>query len=139
VPAEALSPSRKICGIICYNLCWTEMKERRQHKRYIKHCEIEFTAENITYKGMSGDFSLNGLFISTDSLFPTDAILEIVIHLPDGVTSKIKGKVRTVSRTSNGKVTETHTESEVNGMGVEIIEKDINYIHFISSLIVGIE
>lgn len=115
------------------------MKERRQHKRYIKHCEIEFTAGNITYKGMSGDFSLNGLFISTDSSFPTDAILEIVIHLPDGVTSRIKGKVRTVSKTSNGKVTGTNPESAVNGMGVEILEKDINYIHFVSSLIVGIE
>lgn len=115
------------------------MKERRQHKRYIKHCEIEFTVENITYKGMSGDFSLNGLFISTDSTFPPDTILEIVIHLPDGVTSKIKGKVRTASKTPVGEATETNPESVVNGMGVEIIEKDINYIHFMSSLIVGKE
>jgi hypothetical protein len=113
------------------------MKERRQRKRYIKSCVTEFIVQNITYRGLSSNFSLDGLFIWTNSPFSPDTILDIVIYLPDGATSKIRGKVRTALRTSDKEAMATQEKSILNGMGVEIIEKDVHYLHFVSSLVIG--
>lgn len=108
--------------------------EKRQQKRFVVRCKVKFTANDITYRGISSDFSLNGLFIRTLHTFPPDTLLHIVIYYPDGLTSQLKG---TVIRALNIPMNEImRTQKYVqNGIGVKIIEKDANYLHFIRSLL----
>jgi len=107
------------------------MKNKRKQKRFIKRYKTEFVLNNITFRGISRDFSLNGLFIRTkDSLVP-GTILDIIVHLSDGLTSKLKGKVRRTSKNPVGKVMGSPVKTVKSGMGIEIIEKDTNYLHLI--------
>ena len=110
-----------------------EVAEKRRHKRFIKRFETELRADDTTHRGITSNLSLNGLFISKNRPFPPDTILAIVIHLPDGSTSKLKGRVRRALKTLTGELIGTRLKSFKNGMGVEIVEKDDNYIEFIKS------
>ncbi|HUO77954.1 MAG TPA: PilZ domain-containing protein [Thermodesulfovibrionales bacterium] len=93
------------------------MRDKRQSTRFEKRCETDFLAEGITHRGICLDLSLNGLFIETDFRFSPDTMLNILIHLPDGTISKLKGKV---------------VRCLDNGIGVGIIEKDASYLHYYS-------
>jgi len=106
------------------------MGNNRKHKRFIKRCDLEFALNGQTYRGISKDFSLDGLFIMTDDTLSPDSIIDIVVHLPNGLTSRLRGKVRRVLKTTNKGTLITTFK---NGMGVEIIEKDTNYSCFVSS------
>ena len=86
-----------------------------------------------SHRGISSNLSSNGLFISANRPFPPDTMLDIVIHLPNRSTSKLKGRVRRALKTLTGRVIGTPVKSFKNGMGVEIIEKDTNYLKFIKS------
>lgn len=111
------------------------MTGKRKQKRYIKRCEVEFVSDGMTYRGISSDFSLGGLFIRTSFPLAPDVVLDITVHLPDGTTSKLKVKVVRAWRTAIGRVMGTPVRAAKNGMGVEILEKDANYLHFIRSLL----
>ncbi len=111
------------------------MDSRRKQKRYIKRCEVEFVVGGITYRGISSDFSLDGLFIRSNFPASPDAVLHVTIHLPGGAVSKLKVKVVRAWRTAIGKVMGTPVMAAKNGMGVTILEKDANYLHFIRSLL----
>ena len=93
------------------------MRDKRQSTRLEKRCEVEFQADGVVHRGISLDLSLNGLFIETDFRFSPNTMFDILIHLPDGTTSKVKGKV---------------VRSLDNGIGVRIIEKDSSYLHYYS-------
>ena len=112
------------------------MRDKRRQKRFIKRCEIEFISGGVTYRGISSNFSLNGLFIRTSYPFAAGTIFDIVIHLPDGSNSKVKVRVARAVRTEIGKMMGASTKVFKNGMGVEIVEKDANYLHFIRSLLI---
>ena len=62
-------------------------------------------------------------------------IFDVIVHLPDGLTSKLKVKTRRAGKTPYGKVIGTPVKAIKNGMGVEIIEKDANYLRFFRSLL----
>jgi len=115
----------------------TEIKQRekRQQKRFIERCKVEFTVNDKTYRGLSSNFSLNGLFIRTKQLFQTEIFLDIIIHFPNDLTSRLKGKVARVSKNALCGETETAKGYDGNGMGIEIIEKDSLYLHFIRSFL----
>jgi hypothetical protein len=110
------------------------MGNTRRRKRFRKRCETEFTANGVVRRGISTDLSLQGLFIKTSSPFPPDTILNLVLHLNDGLTSTLQVKVKRVEN-----ATEATTHGSRRGMGVEIIKKDTHYIRFISSLLVHYE
>ena len=111
------------------------MVGKRRQKRYVKRCEVEFISDGLTYRGISNDFSLSGLFVWTKfPLFP-DALLDLTVHFSDGVSSKLRVKVVRAWRAATGSVMGTLAKSARKGMGVEIIEKDVNYLHFIRSLL----
>ncbi len=110
------------------------MDKKRQQKRFTERCKIEFTANDITYRGISSDFSLSGLFIRTNHPFPTETILDIIIYLPNGLTSKLKGKIKRSLKIPFERVMETQKYLQ-RGIGVEITEKDSNYVHFIKALL----
>jgi hypothetical protein len=111
------------------------MPEKRKHRRFIRRCGTEFTSGEVTRTGISSDFSLGGLFIRTNYPLPPDTLIDIIIFLPDGGKSKLKGKVRRSAKTQLGKVLGTPVKSLKNGMGVEILERDANYLHLISGLV----
>lgn len=109
-------------------------KNNRQHRRFEERCKIEFTANNSTYRGLSSNFSMNGLFIRTNYSFSPGTPLEIVIYLPNGLISKLKGRVRRTLKSPPGKVAESK-EYLQRGFGMEIMEQDTNYLHFIRYLL----
>ncbi|HXX80988.1 MAG TPA: PilZ domain-containing protein [Thermodesulfovibrionales bacterium] len=111
------------------------MINRRKHKRYIRRCEVEFASDGVTYRGIVSDFSLNGLFIRTNYPLPLDTVQDITVHLPDGLTSQLTIRVIRAWRTAKGKVAGSPVKTFKNGMGVEIIRKDVHFLHFIRSIL----
>jgi hypothetical protein len=110
------------------------MDKKRQQKRFAERCKIEFTTNDTTYRGISSDFSLNGLFIRTNHPLSTETIIDMIIYLPNGLISKLKGKVKRSLKIPFEKIMETQKYLE-KGIGVEIIEKDSNYLHLIRALL----
>jgi hypothetical protein len=110
------------------------MLNRRQCKRFPDHCNTEFVSDGMTYHAISRDFALNGLFIVTGSPRAPGALLEIKIHLPNGSTSRLLGKVMRFFKTFGGNDMALVQEGE-DGMGIEILERDMNYLNFIRSLL----
>lgn len=102
------------------------MKSDRKSDRFIRRLETEFTAEDITYRGISSDFSLTGLFIRTTHPFAPGTAIDITVHLPDGESSRLKGIVRRAFKSP--------VVGLKSGMGVQITAKDAHYINFIKSV-----
>ena len=107
------------------------MDNKRKYKRFTTCCEIEYYANGKTYKGISRDLSLTGLSIETDNFLDSNSVVDILIYLPNGATSKLRGRIRRILQESfSGQDTATSKW----GMGVEIMEKDLNYSRFITSM-----
>ncbi|HUO77953.1 MAG TPA: PilZ domain-containing protein [Thermodesulfovibrionales bacterium] len=110
------------------------MLNRRQCKRFPEHCNTEFASDGITYHAISRDFALSGLFIVTGSPRAPGTLLQIKIRLPDGSTALLLGKVMRFYKTFGGNDVAPVQQAE-DGMGIEILEKDLNYLRFIRSLL----
>jgi hypothetical protein len=110
-------------------------KDKRRFKRFTRRCETEFTSRGVTNRGIASDFSINGLFIRTNHPFAAETLIDIMVHLPDGNVSSLQGKVKRSMKNSIGKVLGVPMKEQKNGMGVELINKDATYLHFIRSLI----
>ncbi|MBA4371691.1 MAG: hypothetical protein C0402_02385 [Thermodesulfovibrio sp.] len=95
---------------------------KRKHARFIRRLETEFSADGKDYRAISSDFSCDGLFIRTNHAFPPGTVLSIRVHLPDGETAVLKGRVRRALKTT--------VVSLKNGMGVELLEKNLSYTNF---------
>jgi len=95
-------------------------EDRRISKRVEVNCNVKFRANGINYSAKTQDISLTGLSIETAHQLDLDAILDIVIELPDNKTSKVKGKVvRTIE----------------HGIGVNIIENNSDYMRYYKYLL----
>jgi Tfp pilus assembly protein PilZ len=105
------------------------LKTKRRYERIIRRLEIEFSAKDQTHRGISSNFSLGGIFIRTNRAFEPGTEVDLLIHLPDGTRSKAKGIVKMAMKTP--------VVSLKNGMGVEITEKDQQYIKFVETLLEG--
>ena len=104
---------------------------KRKHDRFVRRLETEFSAEDKNYRGISSDLSRSGLFIRTNHAFPTGTLVDILIHLPDGTSSRLKGNVR--------RALKTPAVSLKNGMGIELTEKDAFYNKFLDTFFPGEE
>jgi hypothetical protein len=82
--------------------------------------------DGATYRGISINLSLSGLFIRTRKPFTADTVIDLMVHFPNGSTSKLKGITRRAIR---------NPLDNQNGMGIELIEKDSNYLDFINSIV----
>ncbi len=98
----------------------------RKHDRFVRRLETEFSGEGKNYRGISSDLSRSGLFIRTNHAFRPGTVIDIVMHLPDGNSSRLKGIVRRALKTS--------IASMKNGMGVELIERDDFYTKILDAL-----
>jgi hypothetical protein len=110
-------------------------QEKRRQKRFVKRCSIEFESSGQTYRGISRNLSLDGLFLKIRKPVAPDTIIEMVVHLPDGSTSKLRGRVTRALRDRYSGVLERAGIPSKDGMGIEIIEKDSNYVKFITSFL----
>lgn len=112
------------------------MANKRKHKRYIKRCKTEFASSDRSYRGISSDFSVDGLFIRTLHPLEPDTVIDMTVHLPDGSESSLRGRVARASSTPRGRVVGAPSgKAARDGMGVKIIEKDANYLRFLGSLV----
>jgi len=107
---------------------------RRRHKRFIKYCDTEFVSNGMIYTGTSSNFSLHGMFIRTDHPQAPDTILDMALYLPYGAISKVSVKVKRACASPAGTALRTGKKEKI-GMGVELIERDSNYVHFIRYLL----
>jgi hypothetical protein len=110
-------------------------ENRRKLKRFSHRCKITFTVNGVTYRGLSSNFSLNGLFIRTNHLFPPETLLDIVFYLPNDLTARLKGKVVRTSKDPLQGMIGTAVGYKEKGVGVTIIEKEPLYLHFIRALL----
>jgi hypothetical protein len=110
-------------------------RDKRRFRRFTRRCEAEFTAGGVSNRGIASDFSINGLFMRTNHPFAADTVIDIMVHLPDRSVSSLQGKVKRAMKTALGRVMGTPIKEYKNGMGVELTQKDANYLHFIRSLI----
>jgi Tfp pilus assembly protein PilZ len=110
-------------------------QEKRREDRYRGRFKIEYASGDQTYRGISSDLSLNGLFIRTRKPLEMGTLITMLLHLPGGLTATLKGKVARVLVTPEG----TSAISIRNGMGIEIIEKDYNYLRTVMSFLGGMK
>ncbi len=103
--------------------------QKRRHRRYKKRLEVEFSASGLTFKGISSDISERGMFIRTRYPFKPGTLIEIKIYLPDGQTSRLKGRVRHSFK--------SNITALKNGMGVEFIERDMAFERFLKTHVLG--
>ena len=109
-------------------------KERRCYERFGERHDIEFSSNGKTYRGISSNFSLSGLFVKTPNPLEPETIVAIILHLPDGSTTRITGRVTRVVKAPPGNTCKTSSPyREQGGMAIEIIEKDPLYLKFVAS------
>jgi hypothetical protein len=101
-------------------------EERRRHPRFIKRLPVKFFIDNECLTSLSSDLSESGLFLRTNRGTTINCVVSIQLFLPSNAVSCIKGIVRRTVRTPFSEMK--------NGMGIEIIEKDEAYGHFIQSI-----
>lgn len=99
---------------------------RRLCQRFTKRFETAFTCNGIKYRGISSDLSAGGLFIRTQNGFTPGTIIDIELFLSNNNISFDKGIVR---RTVRNPIT-----AAKNGMGIELIERDSNYIDILKEI-----
>ena len=112
-----------------------KLGDKRKLKRFSERLKISFHVHGMVYRGLSSNFSLHGLFIRTNHSFPPDTLLEITIYLPNDLTSHLKGKVVRASHDTLWGVSGKARGYVEKGMGIEIMQKDILYLHFIRSFL----
>ncbi len=110
------------------------VQENRRRKRIQKNCEVEFCANEETHKGVSDNFSIDGLFIKTNNVLDLRSMVAIKVHLPDGSTSNLEGRVSRVHKAPYDMV-KTDGRTFQDGIGIEIMQRDSNYIKFFMSLL----
>src|SRR6266498_2503650 len=106
-------------------------KQVQRYKRFTKRLEATFSSGNLRFRGISSNLSENGLFIRTQHGLKPGSIIDIEIFLPDGLQSRLKGEVMRTVKTSLSTIK--------NGMGIELIEKDKNYLEFLRNFYAGVD
>lgn len=100
---------------------------RRQCKRYTKRLETTFSSGGLFFRGISSDLSAGGLFIRTQHGFVPGTIVDVEVYLPNNTVARLKGIVRRTVKTTMPGVK--------NGMGIELIERDANYLEFLRTVV----
>jgi RNase P subunit RPR2 len=101
--------------------------ERRKTERYIKRLECDFTGAGKTHKGFVSDISEKGLFIRTRRSFKEGSGVDINLYLPDESRSSVSGVVRRALTSEAGALAK-------NGMGIELLQRDDNYIRLVKEI-----
>ncbi len=96
---------------------------KRQSQRFTKRLEVTFSANGSKHRGISSDLSSGGLFIRTQNGLTPGSMVDIEVYLPDDKVGQLKGIVRRTTKTALSVIK--------NGMGVELIDRDQNFLEFL--------
>jgi hypothetical protein len=99
--------------------------DKRKDERFSTKLYVKLSSGSLTSWGVLCDISENGLFIKSNRDFSTDALIDIEIFMPDKSISLLRGIVR--------RITQQPDLNRKFGIGIEIIEKDMIYKHFLKS------
>jgi len=100
----------------------TKRKEERFHTKLM----VKIHSGILKTWGVVSDISNNGIFVNSNHKHNPDTILDMQLIMPDGKTASIKGVVK--------RLTMTPDANRKFGMGVEVIEKDVIYKSFMTSI-----
>ncbi len=104
---------------------------KRICQRFTKRLETIFTSGGMRFTGITSDLSDGGLFIRTQHGLVPGSFLDIEIYLPEKKVCRLKGIVR--------RTIKTPLTALKNGMGIELIERDQNYLEFLRRFVIGSE
>ena len=103
--------------------------EKRLCKRRIRRLNITFSDGKSEYKGISSDFSCNGLFIRTRKGYTVGTVLAMRLEMQNGRKVPLTGIVK--------RTVKTDLSSYKNGMGVHLTAVPEEYDNFIKELYSG--
>jgi Tfp pilus assembly protein PilZ len=102
------------------------MYAKRQHTRYLIKLPVEVGSGEYALSGITVRVSRKGVFVRSQKSFRVGTPVEIVLHLTDIISCKLRGVVK---YTRNVFEFRRH-----NGMGIEFTEMDQKYLDFINSI-----
>lgn len=104
--------------------------EKRAKNRIARRLFIRFGPDNALNIGFTGDISLTGIFIKTNTIFPPGSVLKMEVELPDSKILHLKGTVMWAKRVPPTLV--RHIKK--SGMGVKVLQPSEEYVKFVASL-----
>ncbi|GAB4416574.1 MAG: hypothetical protein OHK0032_12620 [Thermodesulfovibrionales bacterium] len=104
---------------------------KRICQRFTKRLETIFASGGMRFTGITSDLSAGGLFLRTQHGLVPGSFLDIEIYLPENKVCRLKGIVR--------RTIKTPLTTLKNGMGIELIERDENYLEFLRKFVTGTE
>ncbi|UCE78790.1 MAG: PilZ domain-containing protein [Nitrospiraceae bacterium] len=102
------------------------MAERRECQRYIKRHPVVINAGGMAFKGTTVWLSRKGFFVRSQKNFNEGVPVDITFHLTEDSSCTLKGTVRFAKS--------IELFRQKNGMGIELTEKNQNYLALIRSL-----
>ncbi len=97
--------------------------EKRTFGRVDTSLPIRYFCGNLFYTGTVTNFSGNGMFIRTRVHFPFSSRFELLLPLKEEIL-RLPVKVTRIVK----------TDGFYNGMGVELLNPDQNYLEFVDTL-----
>ena len=86
----------------------------------------KLSADSVVSWGLLSDVSENGIFIKSNRDFTMGEAIDIELFMPDNNNSLLKGVIR-----RKLEMPDSHRKF---GLGIELIEKDVIYRHFLKTL-----
>jgi Tfp pilus assembly protein PilZ len=113
---------QRIAGLLVLDI----MSGKRQHSRYLMKLPVEIGSGEYVLSGITVRVSRRGLFVRSQKSFSVGTPVEMVLHLTDMISCKLRGIV---------KYARSFVEfRRQNGMGIEFTEMDQRYLDFISAV-----
>ena len=104
--------------------------EKRTRNRIARRLFVRFGPEHVISIGFTGDISVTGIFIKTNTIFAPGSILKMEIELAGPNILHLRGTVMWAKRVP----TTLSRHIKKSGMGVRILQPSEEYIKFVSSL-----
>jgi len=104
--------------------------EKRTRKRVDRRLFVRFGLDQALNLGFTGDVSVTGIFIRTNTVFSPGSVLKIEIELPDSKIIHLQGTVMWAKRVPSTLV--RHIKK--SGMGVRIVQPPEEYLQFVATL-----
>ena len=100
--------------------------DKRKNERHYMKLNTKLRADSFVSWGLLSDVSENGLFIKSNRDFTIGDAINVEVYMPGNNNSLLKGVIR--------RKIELPDSHRKYGLGIELIEKDIVYRHFLRSL-----
>lgn len=100
--------------------------DKRKNERHSMKLHTKLSADSFVSWGLLSDVSENGIFIKSNRAFTVGEAIDIELFMPDNNNSLLKGVIR--------RKIELPDSHRKYGLGIEVIEKDMVYRHFMRSI-----